>query len=288
VTFADLNEQNGPAKAGGFAMTGRIWLISCVAATIFSASGCITDGYDSAKLARNAGPTCDIPLAHRNQVYVFVMGGNNPVEMLALDKFRQGLSAQGFAKVATGPSIYSWWMASELRRIHSEEPTAVFVIAGLDSSASLAVKMSEKASDEGIPIREVVIVDPTGKTPTPQGGLRTLMIGTSYGIRGNSSVESLVITVPGQYGLSADTRTIDRVVQLLNEVAIENPPPAHKDTTSGWAYPLAPDVAISLESKPNSEWDFMFDRPGGMTRAIDEPLPPRAPTPASGNNTAVK
>ncbi len=269
-------------------MTGRIWLFSGVAATIFSASGCITDGYESAKLARDAGPSCDIPLAHRNQVYVFVMGGNNPVEMLALDKFRRGLSAQGFAKVATGPSIYSSWMASELRRIHSEEPTAVFVIAGLDSSASLAVKMSEKASDEGIPIREVVIVDPTGKTPTPRGGLRTLMVGTSYGIRGNSSAETLVITVPGQLGLSADSRTIDRVVQLLNEIAIENPPPAHKEADSGWAYPLAPDVPITLESKPDSEWDFMFDRPGGVTRAIDEPLPPRTPTPATGNNTAGK
>lgn len=269
-------------------MTGRIWLLSGVVATILSSSGCITAGYDGARLAREAGPSCDIPVALREQVYVFAIGGNNPLEMMALDKFREGINAQGYAKVATGPVIYYWWMASEMRRIHSENPNAVFVVAGLDSFASVAVNLSEKASEEGIPVRGVVIVDASGKTPGPRGGLKTLMVGTGYGINADSSNETLVITVPQPLGLSGDSRTIDRVVQLLNEVAIGNPTPPVIEDHSNWSYRMAPDSFISLEARPDSEWDYMFDRPGGVTRPIDEPLPPRTPTPTNGTNTAAK
>jgi hypothetical protein len=269
-------------------MIGRMWLLSSAAIISFNAAGCITPGYDDAKLAWNAGPSCEIPRSQRNQVYVFVVGGNNPLEMMALEKFREGLNAQGFVKVASGPSVYSLWMDSEMQRIHAEIPSALFVIAGLDSSASTAVKLSEKASIEGIPIRGVVIVDPTGTTPRPRGNLRTLMVGTSYSIRVNPAVESLVITAPGQLGLPAEPQTIDQVVQLLKEVAKENPIQPNKDAVSDSVFPLAPDVQITLESKQHSEWDFMFDQPGGMTRAIDEPMPPRATTPANGTLTAGK
>jgi hypothetical protein len=267
-------------------MTGRTWLLSCVAATIFGASGCITPGYDGAKLARNAGPSCDIPLGQRNEVFVFVIGGNNPVEMMALDKFRQGLNANGFANVATGPSIYSGWMASEMKRIHEEKPNAVFAIAGLESAAGDAARVSEKANAEGIPIRGLVIVDATGKTPVPRRGLRTLMVGTSHINSANPGVESLVITNPGQLGLSAEYKTIDQVVQLLKEIALENPTPPNVESVSDSVYPFAPDVQISLEFKDSSEWEFMFDKPGGMTRGIDEPLQLRSPEAINNTNTA--
>jgi hypothetical protein len=269
-------------------MTGRNWLLSGIVATMIMTSGCITPGFEGARLAQEAGPTCDVPLANRNQVYVFVVGGNNPLEIMALDKFREGINSQGYAKVATGPSIYYLWMASELRRIHKEEPNAVFVIAGLDSSASTAAKLSEKAASEGIPIAGVVIVDPTGTTPKPQCGGRTLMVGATYSILTNSADESLVITAPGELGLAAEPRTIAEVAEMLNEIAVHNPTPPTYEPPSESSYPFAPDVLTTVEPKQNSEWSFLFDRPAGVTRAMNDPLPPKTQALTPGSSTASK
>jgi hypothetical protein len=268
-------------------MAGRNWLLGGVLATICGSSGCVIEGYEGARLARDAGISCDIPVGQRNLVYVFVLGGNNPIESSALDRFRQGLNAQGYAKVATGPSIFYWWMASEMKRIHREDPNAVFVIAGLDSSASLAVKLSEKVTAEGVPIDAVVIVDPSGKTSGPSNGSKTLVVSAGYGNAAKTDAQSLVITAPGQLGLTGDQRTIDGVVNLLNEIALQNPLPNH-EAASAWVYPFATDSPISLDPKPDSEWSFMFDRVGSVTRAIDEPLPPRASTPSTSGTIAGK
>lgn len=250
-------------------MAGRNWLLLGIAASVLGGPGCISAGYKGARLAREAGPECDIPLTQRNQVYVFVIGGNNPLESSALDRFREGLNAQGFAKVATGPSIYSSWMASEMRRIHSEQPTAVFVIAGLDDSAPAAVKLSEKAAAEGLPVHGVVIADPTGKTSGPRGGLRTLFLQSSS---------------PRTDNTARDER-LSEVVQLLNDVALRSPLPFDNSIKES-TYPFATDTLISVEPKQDSEWDFMFDRVGSTTRGIADPLPPRPIT--ANNSTAGK
>jgi len=261
-------------------MTGKNLLFVGVWASIFSTTGCVIPGYEGARLAEQAGPECEIPLTQRNQVYTFVVGGNNPKESTAMDKFRQGLNAKGYANVATGPSIYAWWMIGEMRRIHSETPNVVFIVVGLDSSASPAVKLSEKAAREGLPVHGVVIADPTGKTSGPGGGLRTLILGTNNKSAGSQEASD-------ERNLTADPKNIADVVQLLNEVASRNPLPLNNDVVSEWVYPYAADTMISVEPKSNSEWDFMFDSVGGVTRGIADPLPPRTIAP-TGNNTAVK
>jgi hypothetical protein len=253
-------------------MIGRNWLLFGVLATILGTTGCITAGYEGAKLAREAGPECDIPLTQRNQVYIFVIGGNNPLESTDMDEFRRDLNKHGFAKVATGPAIYYSWMLSEMRRIHSEETNAVFVVAGLDSSASTAVKLSDKVTAEGIPILGVVIADPSGQTEGPRSGLRALFVG-----RGGS---------PGTIN-STESRQSE-VVQFLNEVAMKNPLPYNNDVVSEWRYPFATDTLTSIEPKNDSEWGFMFDRVGGVTRGIADPVPSQTTTPSSVYNTAFR
>jgi hypothetical protein len=252
-------------------MARRIWLLWGALAITTTASGCITQGYEGLKLAYDAGINSEIPVNRRNLVYIFVLGGDNPFDS-GIDGFRRGLNAQGYGKVATAPSIYYWWMADEMKRIHKENPNAVFVIAGLDSSASLAQKLSDKVSAEGVPVDGLVIVDPSGKTPSPRRGLRTIMVSTGFGITSNVDVESLVITTPGEHGLSGDQRTIVGVAQLLDEIALQNALPG-KEEASAWVYPFAVESPFSVNPKPDSEWSFMFDRPGGATRAIEDPVP---------------
>jgi hypothetical protein len=256
-------------------------------ATIFNTTGCIIPGDEGARLSQKAGPECDIPLTQRNQIYVFVVGGDNPLDSSSVDKFRRGLNAQGFANVASGPSIYYFWMASEMRRIHSEIPNAVFVIAGLDSSAPVAVKLSEKAAKEGLPVSAVVIADPKGKTVGPQNGLRTLFVGRNNNLA-ISSLDSLGAVDSLQQGLTSDPHDITEVAQLLNEIAAHNPLPFNNEAVTDWVYPYAADTLTTMEPKPDSQWGYMFDRVGCVTRSIAYPLPERSPAPSTGNTAASK
>ncbi len=266
-------------------MIGRKWLLAGVVATILSTSGCIIPGYDGVRLAQRVGPECEIPLAQRNQVYVFVVGGDNPLDTTSLEKFRRGLNSQGFANVATGPSIYFLWMASEMRRIHAENPTAMFVIAGLDMSAPVAVKLSEKAAKEGLPVYGVIVSESKAKTAGPRGDLRTLFLGN------NSFVANSVTDLSGfdnssQMNPATDPRNIAEVVQFLKEIASLSPLSINNDARSDWVYPFASDTLINTDVKGDSEWEFLFDHIGGVTRGIADPLPERRMAPTNGNTTA--
>jgi hypothetical protein len=268
-------------------MTGRIWLLAVVVATIFSTSGCIIPGYDGVRLAQRAGPECEVPLAQRNQVYVFVVGGDKPFDLTALEKFRRGLNSQGFANVVTGPSLYYYWMSGEMRRIHSENPTAMFVIAGLDLSAPVAVKLSEKAAKEGLPVYGVIISESKAKTAGPRGDLRTLFLGN------NSFVANSITDLSGfdnssQLNPAADPKNISEVVQFLKEIASLSPLSINHEAVSDWVYPFSTDSLINTEVKGDSEWEFLFDHIGGVTRGIADPLPERRMAPSTGNTAAIK
>src|SRR5262245_32787883 len=114
-------------------MGGQRWLLAGVLASVVAGSGCVSCGSNGYGLAHDAGPTCDLPECQRNQVYLFAVGGMNPAAALALDNLRLKLNEQGFAKVATGQTVNTGWMAGEMRRIHAENPEAVFVILGAES-----------------------------------------------------------------------------------------------------------------------------------------------------------
>lgn len=254
-------------------MIGRTGWMACVLA-ILGTSGCIAPSYEGVRIAREAGPSCDVLLECRNEVFVFVLGGYTPNEMEAMDKFQEGLNAGGYSKISTAQPIYASWMAGEMRRIHGEDRRAVFVIVGLDSAAASGVKLSEKMMAEGIPVQGVVVVDAKGRTQPPTAHVRTLMVsGGSDGAEGGASI---VVPNPGSPGLPAEIKTIEGVGRLLKDVAMAIPVLPIPAANSDWAYPFAGDVLITAEPRNDSEWSFLFDQPGGMTRAIDEPLPPRA------------
>src|SRR5262245_30851259 len=203
-------------------MTGRNWLLAIVSASVLAGSGCVSCGHEACKVVRGIGPDCEIPVCQRNQVYVFAIGGLNPAGMMALDRLREELNKQGFAKVATGQSIYTSWMADEMRNIRIDEPDAVFVIIGSDSGASSALQLAEKAKKAKMPGCGVVLIHTGAKTPLPASGpdrrIRTLTL-RGYGSSAGSGGESHVVPDVSRYSLPADPRTVTAVSKLLTEVA---------------------------------------------------------------------
>jgi hypothetical protein len=269
-------------------MARRIWLHLLVSVSVCNLAGCIVPGYDGVKAARDAGPTCDTPLEARNRVYLFVLGGNNPREMMALEKFRQGINAAGYAKVAAGPNIYANWMGREIRRIHGEEPGAVFVVAGLESSVTQAANLCDKALAEGLPVEALAIVDSTGKMPPLRRRLRTLLIGTYPAEALDPSTQTLAVSGTSSYDLPAEPRAISAVVELINEIAIRQPAPINNEATSDRQYPFGREVPTSLEPRPDSQWGFMFDRPGTPVGTIEDALQLQLAAQPKANTTAAK
>lgn len=267
-------------------MTGQRWLIAGILASLMAGSGCVSCGSKGFGLARDAGPTCDLPECQRNQMYIFAVGGLNPAGAMALDSLRLKLNEQGFAKVASGQTIHTWWMTREMRRIHAEEPEAVFVIVGAESGGSSAAKLAEKALTEGLPVGAVVLLDAEGRTPASPPGVRTLTVG-GFGGATTAGTESVVVPDVGRYGLLTDPRTIEAVARVLNEVAATIPLPATQ-VVAEWSYPHAPEMRPLVEMNTNPEWAFLFDEPGGATRAITDPLPIFATKPTAGTQTSAR
>lgn len=268
-------------------MTRQLWLLTAVVVGLLTGSGCVSCGSKGYGLARDAGPECDIPECQRNQVYVFAVGGLNPAGAIALDSLRLKLNELGFAKVASGQIVHTPWMASEMRRIHAEIPDAVFVIVGTESGGPSAVKLAEKAAAEGLPLVAMVFLDADGKTPAPQLGVRTLTVGSGYGVANSTAVESMSVPNVGRYGLLTDPRTVEAVGQVLKEAALAIPYTGPSELTE-WSYPHAPEMRPSVEIGKNIEWAYLFDYHGGNSRAITESVPVLAAKPSQTITTSAR
>ncbi len=218
-------------------MSGRHGLIASVVGILLAGSGCVSCGGNGYGAARQAGPDCEALTCQRNQVYVFAMCGVNPLEMIALDTFRDQLNAKGYSKVATGQIVHAIWMASEIKRIRTEEPNAAIVIVGVEGGASTAVRLAEKVGANGSAVAGVVVFDRRGGNRSTTNGQRFLTI--------------------ANHAISAD-ESVALVADLLNEVAHTTVQPAVVEMTS-WDYEFAPEPRPLTDPGHNPEWAFLFD-----------------------------
>ncbi len=270
-------------------MNGRTSLIVAVMASVLAGSGCVSCGSKGYGLAYEAGPACEVPTCQRNMVYVFCIGGLNPLHTHALDSLREQLNKQGFAKVGTAQTGQSGWVAGEMKCIHKTVPDAVFVLLGVESGGDTAVRLAENARAAGLPVAAVVLIDPDGKTQAPDDGTRVLAVSTGgYGMASSSTVESIIIPRATRHALPSDPRTVATVLQLLNEVALGVPQPVLQDPAF-WEYPHAPEPRPSVNPRNSGDWLFLFDQPGGHVRPLGEtPMPAvvaKPPVPATATAT---
>lgn len=260
-----------------------------VAAVLVAATGCTTCGSGGYSVARDAGPRCEVPTAHRNQVYVFAVGGMNPAGVNALDKLRDELNRQGYAKVTTGQPVHAALLAREMRETLVHNPDAVIVVLGSEAGAPTAVKLAEKALADGLPVVSVVILDADGKTAAPAlTGVRTLTVGSGYGAASSSMVESVAIRDVGRFALPTDSRTIATLTQHLNEIAATRPTAPTAETEAVWDYPHASPPRPLVTPPRDPEWIFLFDQPGGPTAAIGDAPPTVAAKPTTANTSAQR
>lgn len=268
-------------------MTRRRWALAGVVAILLAGSGCVSCGHRGYRVAREVGAECELPACQRNHVYVFAVSSLNPVSVMALDALAEELNRRGFAKVATGQTVHTGWMAREMRRIHKDEPDAVFVVLGFESGTPAAVRLAEKAQAEGLPVGGLVVIDSEGKTPPPASAVRTLAIGNVQGMPSSESVESVVVPDAATYGLATDSRTVKATARLLGDLAAAVPMPVVVEAAE-WDYPHAPPMRPAGDPSKAPEWTFLFDQFARVNRPAPTPTPAAPVQSASYPPTTVK
>ena len=271
-------------------MMGQRWLFAGIAATVLATSGCMTCCHDGYHLAREAAPDCELPSSQRDHVYIFAISSFNPISVVALDGLREQLNRQGFAKVATGQTIHSGWMAREMRRIRAQEPEAVFIVVGFESAGSTAVSLADRVAARGIPVGGVVVIHTDGEVSQSTQGLRVLAIGKPD----QAASASAELTPAGNvatYGLAADARTVEAVGNLARDVAGVVSIPEIVEQAE-WSYPYAPPMREAGDPARDPEWSFLFDQYAGAARPqLPAPAPAAPPViamPVENSGAALK
>lgn len=267
-------------------MARRNGLIAGVLGILIAGSGCVNCGNKGYGVAREVGQDCALPTCQRNAVYVFAIGGTDPLGLFALDGLREGLNKQGFSKVATGQTVHAGWVREQMHQGRVDNPEAVFVLVGFGAGGPTAAGIAEKARAEGLPVAAVVLIDADGRTPPP-AGLRTLAVGSGYGVAATSAVESIVVPEAGRFTLASDPRTVAAVAKLLTEVAA-GVPMHTTETVAAWEYEHAPEPRPDLDGSRSPEWIYLFDQPGGAIRAAGEPSPVIAAKPAAPKTATAR
>jgi hypothetical protein len=213
-------------------MSGKNWALAATAAALVAGVGCVNcrhTGYQEALCPDVAEP---FPPPVRNQVFLFMMNGNDPLQCADLMLLRDRLCAAGYPMVYYAQRADKNWYFREMRRVARDNPGARLLLLGFSGAAREVAALAFDAARDELPIDAVIFLDPVGVNGDLAGTLpyHTVAI-RSHNWRGSPGLQtSEVVTSDqkGHYSLPNNPATVDVLVRLLTEAAgrVELPPPA--------------------------------------------------------------
>jgi hypothetical protein len=124
-----------------------------LAASATAVGGCLKPYYPVPPPAHELMQPCQaLPDGCRNQVYIFLINGLDPVNLANMTGVRDHLQKLGFHKTYYGQLYHASYFEKEIRRIHHEDPEARFVLLGFSFGANLARNISHHVKNDGIDI----------------------------------------------------------------------------------------------------------------------------------------
>jgi hypothetical protein len=258
----------------------RRWVFGAftLAAGMLGSSGCLTLSHTQCALPPGCAEACQaVPCACRGKVYVFLVDGFDPLDFSRVAEVRSSLIRAGFTKVYNGQFYHGGWFADELRRLHTEEPDAHFVVVGFGSGVEVAASLAESVAKDGIAIDLLASVDAPFWSSAPQK--QPANVQQAMAVHGQSlfgatdAVAGQDIEVPAGFldNVTAHPLTLDRLAHALAQVAGAVPAPAKPEPVAAEQAPTPRPMAARLAG-PRDEWDFL--KPVARLR---DTLPPAEP-----------
>lgn len=259
-------------------MMGKRAVLTVAVVTLLAGSGCVCCRPEASRLAYEAGPDTPLPACERQKVYAFLVNGLTPTGMSGLV---DQLNAQGFPKVAYGQLCHAVWMGQEMRRIHTDDADARFIIIGYDLGGMIASRLASDAIADGLPVDALVLLDPVGKSPVPGCPVRTVLVCSGVAKVPMPHTECVPIPDAGHFSLPTHPQTVAVVCRVLQDSA-GNVTRAAPEREVMWTYEHAPTPLPRPLPAPNADpkWTFLLDVQGSHTT----PLLPATPevSPANG------
>ncbi|MBN9119914.1 MAG: hypothetical protein J0I06_12260 [Planctomycetes bacterium] len=262
-------------------MAGRRWVIGAVLAVAVAQTGCVTCCAKTYKKSLEHGADCELPVACRNQVYVFLVNGVTPPVHGGLGELRNKLAENGFAKVGIADLAGGLCVEHEIKKIRACEPDARFVLVGYDVGAPVATCAARDLASRGARVEALVLLDPVGCKEV--SGVPTLLITSGSGTGTTAHGQRVIVPDAGHFGLPAHPTAVAAIVDLLHGIAASCMEPI-TDPVPEWSYKHAPEMRPPATGRVSEEWSFLAD--GGTphpigTRTAAQPAP-AAPSTAAG------
>ena len=193
-------------------------LAAAVSAGTLSATGCMSCRQQGFAEALHVTEAARYPIPVRQRVYLFMMNGDDLLELGGMLKLRDDLCRAGYSKVYYAQKEDVNWYYSEMRRLNRDEPDARMVLLGYGASAARVTKLAQDAVIDNLPLDGVVYLDPSGY----DADLTQLLPIMTVAVKSHNWTDSpgLVIQetvgiASGHVGAPRDPGTVETVVRVL-------------------------------------------------------------------------
>jgi hypothetical protein len=213
-----------------------------------SLAGCTTCSHKAGYLSLSAEPGANPgDCSQRQKVYTILINGFDPLYVAHIDRLAKELNSNGYAKVYTGEFFHQAFLEKEIRRVHSEDPEARFVVVGYSIGAGVAVSLTTRLVKDNIPIDALIEVAPVylpltwlGQDISTVG--RHIVIGQNWQDRtySHDRTEALLVPKVGHYSMPTHPATVGKILDLLKQSTTLTP---KTETQTTPTYPLVDDPA---------------------------------------------
>lgn len=243
--------------------------------TFAVAPGCTTCHHAAQEVSRSPEPAGlnGLPACQRDRVYVFLVSGNDPFGLGQLTGLRDRLNECGFAKVYCGRWLHGTAFEKEVRRIHSDDPDARFVVIGYSLGAAAADATAARLAADGVPLDGLVELAPVYlplSPPVPVPAARRVVL-VPHGADPAIAPGAEAIHVPGvgHFSLPTHPTAVRTVLETLEAAAARVP----EYVPDGPSLPL-------LDSP--APIPFVVPTQGSKPSSPVEPIPPAPKRPIEG------
>lgn len=231
-------------------------------------AGCVSCKHEAFATSLKAYKQTGIPAPVRQRVFLFILNGADITDSAGLCNLRDRVCEAGFSKVYFAQRMDANWYEREVRRVVLEEPSARVVLLGVGSAADKILPLAAGATDDGVPVDAVVLLDPCGVGEIPHcEAYRTVVVRSrAWKVNpGAKAAENIVVDKTGHLSLATCPAVVELVVgQMIasaGKVAALPGDPApqfsHLDRPVPTPRPLDPTAVIGA---PDG-WNFLLTPP---------------------------
>lgn len=238
-----------------------------LAAVLIAPTGCLSFVNPIAPPEKHLAESCQIiPPLCRKHVYIFLLGGIDPFQFSNLAGLREYLIALGYTKVYHGELYHVFSFASEIEKVHREDPKARFVLAGFSFGANMVRSLANSAGEQNIIIDLLVYLGGNTIKNKPESQPDNVLhieniLATGWIWNGDTLDRAEPVNLPDvwHFGSPSHRKTLEMFARELSVVAARVPlempvdPPPPEDEIAPTPRPVSRKPA---EPEPDG-WDFL-------------------------------